>query len=41
VSLLRLYKTIFLMKTIALIEGKILMSRGSAHKIGMIAGISS
>jgi hypothetical protein len=36
-------KTIFLMKcdALALIEGKILMSRGSAHKIGMIAGLSS
>jgi hypothetical protein len=28
------------MKTIALIEGKILMRRGSAHKIGMIAGLA-
>jgi hypothetical protein len=27
-------------KTLALIEGKILMSRRSAHKIGMIAGIA-
>jgi hypothetical protein len=26
--------------TLALIEGKILMSRRSAHKIGMIAGIA-
>ena len=27
-------------KALALIEGKILMSRRSAHKIGMIAGIA-
>ena len=26
--------------TLALIEGKILMSRRSAHKIGMIAGLA-
>jgi hypothetical protein len=27
-------------KALALIEGKILMSRRSAHKIGMIAGLA-